>query len=101
LSVIRKKLSTFMRMDLFHRALMIEASIWLAIARLTFLIFPFPHVAKRLGNVAPPDKGAKGAAMEPERNSDSQLARDIGWAANRLEAHAWLDAAGTVSCRDR
>jgi hypothetical protein len=61
LSVIRKKLSTFMRMD------------------------PFRHVAKCLGNVVPPDKGAERISACRWRSRPR----------NGREAHAWLDAAGT------
>jgi hypothetical protein len=88
LDVVGKKLLTFKRMDSVRRALMIEAFAWLAIARLALLIFPFRHVAKHLGDLAPPAESARARPMVSSRNDDTKLAEDIGWAVRRSAGYA-------------
>jgi len=68
-----------------RRALLVEALMWLAAARLALLVFPFRRVARKLGEATAPH--ADGAAADVGGQEDAVLARDIGWAVGRMAAH--------------
>jgi hypothetical protein len=70
-------------MDPFRRALIVEALLWLALARLALVILPFRHVARRLGDPVPPGSGVGDVLTTSSRSGDAALARNIGWAVSR------------------
>jgi hypothetical protein len=70
-------------MDPFRRALMVEALLWLALARLALVILPFRHVANCLGDLVPPGRGVGDILTTSSRSGDATLARNIGWAVSR------------------
>jgi hypothetical protein len=65
-----------------RRALVLEAVLWLLMARLALAAVPFPRLARRLGTFVPPNdprvRDAKGAPQ-----AHKHLAREIGWAVTR------------------
>ena len=76
-----------------RRALLIEAVILLALARLALLLVPFPRLARRLGTlVAPSDYHAAPAYLSASEQ-DIALAREIGWAVTRAARHVPFRAA--------
>ncbi|MES2497951.1 MAG: lasso peptide biosynthesis B2 protein [Pseudomonadota bacterium] len=84
--MIRRKLATLRHMGQRRRALLVEALMWLAAARLALLVFPFRRVARRLGEAtAPHADGAAAAGVGGQQ--DAVLAQDIGWAVGRMAAH--------------
>lgn len=78
--VILRKLNSLMRMDSRRRGLMAEAAVCLAVARGVLLVFPFRHVARRLGRLTSP--GAAAAA-----GGDQELAKAVGWAVRRTATY--------------
>lgn len=76
--MIRGKLSTLLRLPLRRRLLMVEAALWLLIARIWLLAVPFRRVAPRLGQTLAGDSGA-----EAKAGPEAFLAREIGWAVTR------------------
>jgi hypothetical protein len=87
LSVIRQKLSTLMRMNGFRRALIAETVLWLALARLALLILPFRSIARWLGDLTPPGKAVQLLEIRSVSGGEAQLAREIGWAVNRMASN--------------
>ena len=86
--MIRRKLSTLMRMDRPHRALIVEALVCLGIARLSLSLLPFRHVAKRLGAIVPRSDAVDCAGPASHSSVETEIAQDIGWAVRRMAAHA-------------
>jgi Transglutaminase-like superfamily len=74
----------FGRLPRQHRWLIVEAVVWLALARAALLVVPFRVIAARLGSVAPPahpgDTDVSAPALSPDHR---QQARDIGWCVTR------------------
>lgn len=70
-----------------RRALLVEAMICLALARLVLHLVPFPRIARRLGDFAPPGDARAAQAGTPAP-VDAPLARDVGWAVTRAARHA-------------
>jgi hypothetical protein len=76
------------RLDGGRRALLVEAVLWLALARIVLLTVPFPRVATHLGAFVEPGQG-RALAMPPDPAPDqAALAREIGWAVTRAARHA-------------
>src|SRR5689334_22502005 len=65
-----------------RRALLIEAVLWLAAARVALIAIPFPLVARRLGRFVPPSDARVNDAAQPS-GREAALAREIGWAVTR------------------
>jgi hypothetical protein len=65
---------------------MVEALVWLTIARLALVILPFRHVAKHLGDPAP-RSGSGDLATTSARCGDNRLARSIEWAVRRMAGY--------------
>jgi len=65
-----------------RRILVLEAAIFLLIARLWLLLAPFRHVAPRLGKAH-----AAGETPEHSTGAAADLAREIGWAVSRTARH--------------
>jgi len=64
----------FLALPLAEKLLLVEALLYLGLARLALLVVPFRHVARRLGQQLPPD------AVPPSTYSASPGARQIAWA---------------------
>jgi len=78
--VIRRKLTTLMRMNPARRALLVEATVWLALARLALVLFPFRVVAAHLGEVCSPAEAAGRISQAIKNAADADTARAVGWA---------------------
>ncbi len=77
---IPRKLRRLARIGGSRRALLVEAALWLALARLALIVVPFPWLARRLGTFAPPSAAPAGGNPPDEHVA---LAREIGWAVTR------------------
>lgn len=80
--LIRRLYARFSELNAHRRALLVEASLLLALARIALLVFPFRVIAARLGVYLPPDTAqARQALIGTPANA--ALASDIGWAVTR------------------
>jgi Transglutaminase-like superfamily len=71
-----------------RRALIAEASLWLALTRLALAVAPFPALARRLGAFVPPADPRVAAAAASTDAASARLAREISWAVTRGAVHA-------------
>lgn len=63
-----------------RRALLVEATVWLAVARLALVLFPFRKVAAHLGEVCSPADAAGRINQSIIDPADTATARSVGWA---------------------
>ncbi|MBI1202388.1 MAG: lasso peptide biosynthesis B2 protein [Rhodopseudomonas sp.] len=84
---IRHPLHRFTQVDGRRRLLVIEAIIWLWLARTALRLVPFPRLAQRLGTFATPEVARATAAKNPRSSDDVRVASDIGWAVTRAARH--------------
>ena len=68
-------------------ALLAEATLGLAVARIAILTVPFPKIARRLGGFMAPQQAAEKAKCAPLTPQDMELARQISWAVTRAARH--------------
>ena len=87
-----RKVRRLISLDGPRRALLIEAVLALALARLVLLIVPFPRLARRLGACVGPDDRRVLEAKAPGGPARVALARDIGWAVVSAGRHVPLKA---------
>jgi hypothetical protein len=78
---IRRPLRRFAQVDRRRRALVVEAVIYLLLARLALIFVPFPRLARRLGVFVPPSDPRALAART--HSAQAALAEEIGWAVTR------------------
>lgn len=79
---IPRPLRRFAQVDGRRRALVVEAVLWLALARIALLTMPFQKIARRLGTFRGPAEG-RAAALDPGAAGHAETAREIGWAVTR------------------
>jgi len=84
---IRLRLRRFARVPGARRALLIEATCWLLVARLCLLLVPFPRLANRLGTLVPPGDQRALRANRAGAPEHVWLAREIGWAVTAAARH--------------
>lgn len=123
---LRRKLGRFLSLGGTERLLLLEATLFLALARIALLVMPFRYIAPRLERM-PEQAGADPAAILAVREAVMTAARNVPWNAvclpqamacktmlarrgqgsalhlgaaiddrKGLMAHAWLVAGGTV-----
>jgi hypothetical protein len=63
-----------------QRALLVEAAVWLLLARVALLAIPFPALARRLGAFVPPTDARVQLARQGGSDLAAGLAAEIGWA---------------------
>jgi hypothetical protein len=85
---IRRTVRGFRQVGWRRRALIAEAAVWLALARLALTLIPFPTLARRLGSFVPPADPRVAAAGGATTEAAARLAREISWAVTRGAAHA-------------
>jgi hypothetical protein len=86
-SLIGARLIRFVQLGNSRRRLLVEAAIWLLLARLSLIFVAFPLLARRLGTVvAPTDPRARDAASAHSREA-AGLAAEVGWAVTRAARH--------------
>ncbi len=78
---IRRPLRRFAQVGRRRRALVVEAVIYLLLARLGLIFVPFPKLARRLGAFVPPSDPRALAARA--QGPQAALAQEIGWAVTR------------------
>ncbi|GGA56942.1 lasso peptide biosynthesis B2 protein [Sphingomonas psychrolutea] len=61
-------------------ALLAEAAVGLAAARIAIRTIPFPRIARRLGGFMAPQQANAKASHAPPTEQDMEIARKIGWA---------------------
>jgi hypothetical protein len=84
---LARKLRRFGQIGGRRRGLLIEAAIWLLVARIALLAVPFPQLARRLGAFVPPTDERVSLAQRVASPQAAQLAEDIGWATTRAARH--------------
>jgi hypothetical protein len=73
-------------MDDVRRALLLEATLWLALARLALVLFPFRTVAAHLGEVCQPAVAAERIGQLGPDPRDDETARTVSWAVRFMAA---------------
>ncbi|MBU1324653.1 MAG: lasso peptide biosynthesis B2 protein [Alphaproteobacteria bacterium] len=76
-----------MRMTHAQRVLLVEATVWLALARVSLLVLPFRTVAAHLGEACAPAVAAGRIGQPGGAPQEVETARAVGWAV-RLMADA-------------
>lgn len=84
---IPRRLRRFVQIGGRRRALLIEAVLWLGVARLALIAVPFPVLARRLGCFVPPCDSRVNDAKHGHEG-EAELAAEIGWAVTRAARHA-------------
>lgn len=77
---LRHRARRFGQVGIQDHALLAEAAIGLATARIAILTIPFPRIARRLGGFMAPQQAAEKASQVPPTEQDMEMARKIGWA---------------------
>src|SRR3990167_9677531 len=80
---IRRPLRRFAQVGNRRRALVVEAVVWLLLARLALIVIPFPRLALRLGTFVPPSDARVLRAKSSAAQDHARLAEQIGWAVTR------------------
>ncbi len=80
---IPRLLRRFVEVSNRQRALLAEAAVNLAAARLALLFVPFPQLARSLGELVPPTDSRIVAARSTSNLCDASIARDVSWAVTR------------------
>ena len=70
-----------------RRGLLIEAAVWLLVARIALLVAPFPWLARRLGAFVPPTDARVALSRQDASPQHARLAEEIGWATTRAARH--------------
>jgi hypothetical protein len=84
---VGRKLRRFGQIGSRRRGLVIEAAVWLLLARVALLAVPFPKLARRLGAFVPPTDERVIVARQDGSAQDARLAQEIGWATVRAARH--------------
>lgn len=71
-----------------QRALLLEAIVWLALARVALVLFPFRVVAAHLGEVCKPAVAA--GRLDPSGGdpAEAEIARAVGWSVRLMASKA-------------
>jgi hypothetical protein len=80
---IRRPLRRFAQVGHARRALVVEAVVYLLLARLGLIFVPFPALARRLGSFVPPSDPRAVAARAAAAQEQVRIASEIGWAVTR------------------
>ena len=78
--LVRRIALRFARLPAARKMLVVEATLWLALARLALLAVPFRHLAERFGTVASPQGVSNLPGLSEPQGA---TARDVGWAVTR------------------
>jgi hypothetical protein len=82
-----RKLRRFGQVGGRRRGLVIEAALWLLVARMALLAVPFPRLARRLGAFVSPTDERVTLAGRDASPQDAQFAEEIAWATARAARH--------------
>jgi len=74
------KLRRFAEVGRRRRGLLLEAAMWLLLARIALIVFPFPTLARRLGAFVSPADARAAQVWRGGSEADASLAAEIGWA---------------------
>lgn len=78
--MIQRKLHTLLGMTQAQRGLLLEAMIWLALARLALVLFSFRIVAAHLGEACSPTVAAGRINQSISDPGETDTAKAVGWA---------------------
>jgi len=81
-------MNTFMGMSGAKRSLLLEAIVWLALARAALVLFPFRMVAAHLGEVCSPAVAAERINQSICDSRQTDTAKAVGWAVRFMAARA-------------
>lgn len=79
----RRLLRRFAQVGARRRALVVEAVVWLLLARLALLFVPFPRLARQLGTFVSPNDARALQAGSKGAGEAAQVAEQVGWAVTR------------------
>jgi len=82
-----RKLRRFGQIGGRRRGLVIEAAVWLLVARVALVVAPFPWLARRLGAFVSPTDERVTLAGRDASPRDARLAEEIAWATTRAARH--------------
>jgi hypothetical protein len=92
LQTLARKSRSLVRMDDGRRRMMIEAVLWLTVARIATWFVPFRKIAPTMGTVMTPAQGAARMAGEPGSPDAAKVAKDIGWVVRRTADYVPFEA---------
>jgi hypothetical protein len=84
---IPHKLRRLAQIDGRRRVRLIEAALWLVLARLLLSVVPFSRIARHLGAFVPPDDRRVAETRSRARHEHAPIAGEIGWAVTRAAGH--------------
>ena len=87
LRLTRRRLRRLGEIDNRRRLLLVEASVWLLLARLALVLIPFPWLARHLGAFVAPAEARAAQARWPRSPDLAACAEDVGWAVTRAARH--------------
>jgi hypothetical protein len=82
-----RRLRRLAELDSGRRALLVEAALWLLLARLALAFVSFPLLARRLGAFVSPTDTRVAQGRSGTRQEHVLVAREIGWAMTRAARH--------------
>jgi hypothetical protein len=74
------KLRRFAEVGRRRRGLLLEAAMWLLLARIALIVVPFPTLARRLGAFVSPADARAAQVWRCGSEADAGLAAEVGWA---------------------
>lgn len=77
----------FFRLPHPRRALLIEAALYLLLARLTLIIVPFPRLSHRIGTFVGPADPRAIRAQQDKLPDQAHTALEVGWAVSRAAGY--------------
>jgi hypothetical protein len=86
------KLRRLAQIDGRRRLRLIEAALWLMLARLLLTVVPFSRLARLLGTFVPPDDRHVAETRSCAGHEHTAIAGEIGWAVTRAARHLPLRA---------
>jgi len=85
--LISRRLVRFTQVGNRRRVLLVEAVMWLLLARLSLIFVSFPKLARHLGTLVAPTDARALRAKSDNPHDHAHLAEEIGWAMTRAARH--------------
>ncbi|MEO8078691.1 MAG: lasso peptide biosynthesis B2 protein [Acidobacteriota bacterium] len=82
-----RRTASVVRMGGARRWLMVEATLWLALAGLALVVLPFRRIASHLGQTLTPAEAVARMAEVPSAGDAPAIVRDVAWAVRVAAAH--------------
>jgi hypothetical protein len=86
------RLEQFAALGARRRGLLLEAAVWLLLARAALIFLSFPRIASHLGAFMAPSDPRAGEASAVSDPGHPEIARQVSWAVTRAAAHVPFEA---------